>query len=244
MPSKIENNTSLTDLSHLDTELDSLLEEGNSLISTPLDFINDIVRLIIILDISSSMEETIEDITEGLKKLVAKHKNHNILFNLVVFNDEREVLIDDTYIENVAIPEISADGFTNLNGSIYHTLHDKCQEGVNLAVTISDGADNVGEVSEVAVSSLMNELNSEHNHFYFLGEPNIEQTPEEVYKSACKLGFDEDNISIFTRKKNGNKLNFEVISSMLEELLTNGSISKDWANPIKEHYLALEKKRR
>ena len=37
----------------------------------------------------------------------------------------------------------------------------------------------------------------------------------------------------------GNKLNFAVISDMLEELIYYGKISDSWSKPIKEHYLAL-----
>ncbi len=78
-----------------------------------------------------------------------------------------------------------------------------------------------------------------NNHFYFLGEPNFSQKPEDVYEQARKLGFSDENISVFTRKGNGNKLNFAVISDMLEELIYYGKISDSWSKPIKEHYLAL-----
>ena len=236
----ISSNTSLADF---DNSLDLLLEENGSLIQRPIDYIKEVVRLIIILDISASMRGTEEDIYFGLKELIAHHKNENILFNFVVFNEERAVLFDDTYIGHVNIPEIMVSGNTNLNGSLYQTIKNKCVEGVNLVVTLSDGADNINMVSASSVKTLMEELNNGYNNFYFLGEPNESQTPEEVYASACQLGFNEDNISVFTRKGNGNRLNFEVISKMLDELLKYGSISKTWSKPIKEHYLALTDKR-
>lgn len=243
LPSERQNSTDLEELSSLDTGLDSLLASQNSLIDEPINFAENIINLIILLDISSSMNGTEEDIKEGLKHLINNHKNDTILFNLIVFDENRDVLIKDTYIKNVSIPNISVGWNTNLNGSLYYSLNEKCKGGFNFLVVISDGEDNVNEICASQVKSLMNKLKSSYNNFYFLGEPNEFQTPEEVYNSAYSLGFEEDNISIFTRKKNGNRLNFEVVSDMLEDLLRNGSISKDWASPIKKHYLLLEGKR-
>ena len=237
------NISSNTNLATFDDSLDFLLQEGGSLIQRPIDYIKDVVRLLIILDISGSMIGTEEDIYFGLKELIAHHKSENILFNFVVFNRERTVLFDDVHIGNVKIPEIMVGGGTNLNGTLYQTINEKCKEGVNLVVTLSDGADNTNVVSASSVKALMQKLNTSDNNFYFLGEPNEEQTPEEVYASARQLGFSEENISVFTRKGNGNRLNFKVISKMLDELLEYGSISKTWSEPIKEHYLALTDKR-
>lgn len=240
LPANVRSNTSLTTL---DDSLDLLLYDDSSLMEMPVNYIKDIVRLTIILDTSTSMVGTEEDIYYGIKNLIAHHKNEDILFSFVVFNGERKVLIDDVYIGNVNIPEIYVGGNTNLNGSLYYTMKEKCKGNVNLVVTISDGGDNIHEVNEDTVKALMNELSSCHNHFYFLGEPNEEYTPEEVYHTARRLGFAEGNITLFTRNGEGNKLNFSVISKMLEELLRKGDISKEWSKPIKEHYLALIDKR-
>lgn len=236
----VSNNTNLADL---DNDLESLLGDTTSFIQMPIEYTKEVVRLIIILDISGSMKGTEEDIYFGLKRLITHHKEENILLNLVVFNGERKTLLDDVYIGNVNIPNIEPNGSTNLSGSLYYTMKDKCREGVNLTVVLSDGSDNINEVSAETVHHFMKELRNNHNHFYFLGEPHQTQTAEEVYISAQNLGFGEENISIFTRKGNGNRLNFEVISKMLDELLEYGSISKEWSEPIKSHYLALMDKR-
>lgn len=233
-----------TNLANLDMDLDLLLKEDSSLVNIPVEYMKEAIRLIIILDISGSMKGTEEDIYVGIKDLIAHHKNENILFNLIVFNGERKVLLDDVSIGNANMPKIMVGGSTNLNGSLYYTIKNKCYEGVNLVVALSDGEDNVDEIKANKVKELMKELNNGFNHFYFLGEPDETQTPEEVYASACQLGFGEDNISIFTRAENGNRLNFMVVSKMLDDLLKYGNISKTWSEPIKEHYLALTDKRR
>lgn len=241
VPANVNNSTNLA---NIDDRLDLLLlEDSEPLMQMSVNYMKKAIRLIIMLDVSGSMVGTEEDIFKGISKLVTHHKNDNILFNFVVFNSERYILLDDVHISNVVIPNIEASGGTNLNGTLYHTIQSKCNEGVNLVVTISDGADTYSEVSANEVKNLMKELSNKHNHFYFLGEPTMDQTPEEVYHSAYQLGFDESDISIFTRKGNGNKLNFEVISKMLDELLKYGTISNEWSRPIKEHYLALTDKR-
>lgn len=231
-------------LDDMDSELDKLLEEESSLVNKTLNYTKDVIRLIVLLDISNSMNGTEKDIYLGLKDLVEKHRDDNILVNFVVFNGERYVLLDDVYIGSVEIPKIETIGSTNLNGSLYYTIKDKCSEGVNLLVTISDGEDTVKEKTVKDVKDLMASIRNEHNHFYFLGEPNERQTPEEVFENAQELGFNWDNIAIFTRLGNGNKLNFAVISQMLDELIEYGKISSTWSKPIKEHYLALTDKRR
>ncbi len=235
---------SLTTLDEFDTQLDSLLEEEEaSLIDQPINITKELIRLIIVLDISTSMRGTENDIYLGIKDLIKHHKKDNILFNFVVFNDERCTLFDDVYIGNVEVPEIGMSGGTNLNGSLYNTINDKCDTGINLLVTISDGEDNVEEVSAATVKKAMADLKNIHNHFYFLGEPNERQTPKKVYKEAQKLGFADENISVFTRLGNGNKLNFVVISKMLDDLIEYGKVSDEWSKPIKEHYLALTDRR-
>lgn len=240
LPSVTNETASLTTF---DESLDLLLKEDSSLMQMSFNSLKETVRLIILLDVSYSMYGTEKDIAKGIQELIRRHQNDNILFNLVVFWGERQILFDDTYIGNVTMPEINLGGSTNLNGSLYYTMKNKCRDGLNLLVTISDGGDNVFEVSSNKVKALMQELNNSHNNFYFLGEPTLEDTPEDVYKAASELGFREENISVFTRKGNGNKLNFEVISEMLDELLKYGKISKDWSFPIKEHYLALTDKK-
>lgn len=240
----VDDNTSHA-LDTFDNSLDELLEEtlNTNITNLSVSGLKDVVRLIIVLDASISMKGTEDDIVLGLQDLVKHHKNDNILINLVVFNGKTHVLLDDVYISNVKIPEIYACGSTNLNDSLYITMQAKCSEGVNLLVVISDGEDTDNEISASSVRDLMDRLVSKHNHFYFLGEPNERQTPEDVYALACKLGFNQDNISIFTREGNGNRLNFIVISEMLEELLKYGTISKDWSKKIRTHYLELKEKR-
>ena len=85
--------------------------------------------------------------------------------------------------------------------------------------------------------------NKETNNFYFLGEVTKFTTEEEVYANAYNLGFDPKHISIFTRQGQGNKLNFQVISNMLNELMYEGKVSEDWNAPILNNYLAITDKR-
>lgn len=233
-----------TALSTIDKDLDMLLADDASLLSVSVSQTKKAMRFIIVLDISTSMRGTESDIESGLKDIVRRYKDSDILFNFVVFNGERHVIFDDTHMSNVNIPTIEVDGNTNLNGSVYYTIKNKCQSGENMLVVISDGKDNVSEVSDNLVRDAITKVNDANNHFYFLGEPTEEDTPEEVHARATSLGFSSDNISVFTREGNGNKLNFEVISDMLNDLLTKGYISKSWSAPIKEHYLRLTDKRR
>lgn len=233
----LENQSSA--LANFDNELDELLESvsSSSINQMTVTNLGDVIRLIIVLDCSGSMSGTERDIIEGIKDIIKKHKHDNILINLVAFNGKTHVLLDDVFIGNAYVPEIVACGSTNLNDSLYVTMQAKCNEGVNLFVVISDGEDTENIVSPSLVRDTMYNLGSKHNHFYFLGEPNERQTPELVHELAMKLGFHEGSISIFTREGNGNRLNFAVISDMLEELLKFGTISSEWARPIKAHYL-------
>ncbi|MDE5540123.1 MAG: hypothetical protein K2J20_06520, partial [Bacilli bacterium] len=233
-----------TNLAKLDDDLDLLLGEQTSPMDLAVSSLSDPIHLIIILDISTSMKGTEGDIYNGLKELIAKHRHNNILFTMALFNGEGHLAYDKTYIGDVEIPRFMMEGSTNLNGTLYYTLRNRCKSGTNLGVVISDGEDVVSEVSTNKVQKMMSEFNNPHNYLYFLGEPNERQTPEEVLSSAIRLGFKESNISIFTRKGNGNRINFEVISRMLSELLEYGTISDDWSAPIKEHYLALTDGRR
>lgn len=231
-------------LATIDEDLDLLLDDDASLLSVSVSKDKRVLRLIIILDISGSMDGTEKDIEEGLKDIIRRFKGADILFNFVVFNGERHVIFDDTHISQVEIPSIYTNGSTNLNGSLYYTIKHKCQTGENLLVTISDGKDTVNELSADKVSKEMRSIKGANNHFYFLGEPTEEDTPEEVHARAVELGFSSDNISVFTREGNGNRLNFEVISDMISDLLIKGHISKTWSEPIKEHYLKLTDRRR
>lgn len=228
-----------TNLAKLDDDLELLLEEQTSPMDLEVSSLSNPIHLIIILDISTSMKGTEQDIYSGLKELIIKHRHNNILFTMVLFNGEGHIAYDKSYIGNVEIPHFMMEGSTNLNGTLYYTLRNRCKSGTNLGVVISDGDDVVSEVSTSTVQKMMMEFNNPHNYLYFLGEPNEEQTPEEVLSLASRLGFKESNVSIFTRKGNGNKINFEVISRMLDELLEYGTISENWSAPIKEHYLAL-----
>ncbi len=238
-------NTNLTVLNEIDDTLDLLLkeEEKGSLVKAKKNYVNEIISLIILLDVSGSMRGTENDIYQGLKSLINKHKDDNILLSFIAFNDDRYTLLDDAPIDIAHISKIDPIGGTNLNGSLFYALNEKCSTGINLLVTISDGDDTENKITTDKVrKALRSKMNSD-NHFFFLGEANIWQTPEDVYQNAHELGFEEEHIAVFTRKGNGNKLNFAVISNMLEELIYNGMISNSWSEPIKEHYLALTDKR-
>ncbi|MCI8794548.1 MAG: hypothetical protein HFI73_04140 [Bacilli bacterium] len=233
--------SSLVSFDDMDSELDLLLKEekNGSLLKTKINFVKDVIRFIVVLDISNSMTGTEEDIYLGLQDLINKHKDDNILLNFIAFNDDRYILLDDVAISTAKVSLISANGGTDLNGTIDYVIKEKCKSGINLLVTISDGEDTENRVQTNAVRETLISYKNSNNHFYFLGEPNFSQKPEDVYEQARKLGFSDENISVFTRKGNGNKLNFAVISDMLEELIYYGKISDSWSKPIKEHYLAL-----
>lgn len=251
VPTKKELPTTYTEaeLAHLDemdSELDLLLKEDEkgSLVKTKTNLVKEVIRLIILLDISGSMCGTEDDVYLGLKDLIDKHKKDNILLNFIAFNDDRYELLDDVIIGAADVVKIEPIGGTNLNGTLYHALLEKCSTGINLLVTISDGADTENKVATTAVREQLKSNKNSHNHFYFIGEPNKWQQPEDVQKNASELGFDMEHIAVFTREGNGNRLNFAVISSMLDELIYNGKISSTWSKPIKEHYLALTDKKR
>lgn len=240
----VSDKGTLVNLDEIDDDLDLLLQDENgSLAKEKTNYLKDVIRLIILLDISGSMRGTEHDIYLGLKSLIDKHKNDSILLNFIAFNDDRYELLDDIVIGDSKITPIGPVGGTDLNGSLDFVLREKCKMGVNLLVTISDGADTENKVSAANVKKRLKGLTNEDNHFYFIGEPNEYQKPEDVYKNASQLGFDYDHVAVFTREGNGNKLNFLVISEMLDELIYSGKISPSWANPIKEHYLALTDKR-
>lgn len=208
------------------------------------------IRLTVMLDISSSMKETEKDIYDGMIELCKNHQNDNVLLTLVVFNKEMRTVCRDMPISLVKPKMIVPSGETNLNGTLYHTIRsfDPNDNIHNLFVTISDGFDNVynpGDgfetVSEKKVADLIRDYSYNlKNHFYFLGEcllnPELEPV---IMASALRLGYSVDNIQVFTRKGAGNKLNFQVISSMIDDLLYGETISPDWNAPIREHYLSL-----
>lgn len=235
----------LAKLDEIDTELDSLLEEESdvSIVKTKVSYVKGVIRIIILLDISGSMRGTEDDIYLGLTDLINKHKEDNILINFIAFNDDRYELLSDVHISNAEVVKIDPLGGTNLNGTLYYALKEKCAAGTNLLVTISDGADTEDKVKTKVVRETLLSLNQANNHCFFLGEPNEFQTPEDVHKRASDLGFSDERIAVFTREGNGNKLNFAVISKMLDDLIEYGEISASWAEPIKEHYLKLTDKR-
>ncbi|MDE6292252.1 MAG: hypothetical protein K2L98_01065, partial [Bacilli bacterium] len=232
-------------LNEMDAELDRLLEEEEkgSLIKTKANYVNEVIRLIILLDISGSMRGTEEDIYLGLSDLIKKHHGDNILVSLIAFNDDRYEIISDAHIDEAKVSKIDPVGGTDLNGTLYYALKEKCASGTNLLVAISDGSDTENKISTDRVRKELNKKKNDKNHYYFLGEPTLSQTPESVHANAKDLGFDDDHIAIFTREGNGNKLNFAVISQMLEDLIEYGRVSDLWSEPIKEHYLALTDKR-
>lgn len=204
------------------------------------------IRLIIILDNSLSMDGTEEDIYNGVKALCEKHQNDNIILTWVVFNDEKQIIYKDAPISLVTAKMIGTMGNTNLNGTLYEIIkmYGDFDDTHNLFVIISDGSDNLRKVAPEQVANLMRRTSIELNDFYFLGEAN-DLTPEEaVIAQAKSLGFNRNNIEVFTREASGNKLNFDVISNMLDDLLKKGKIRPNWSEPIKEHYLSLTDKRR
>lgn len=233
-------------LDAMDTELDLLLEEEEkgTLAQTKTDKVGNVIRLTILLDISRSMLGTEEDIYLGLTDLIKKHKGDNILINFIAFNDGRYELLSDVPISEAKVSKIEPSGGTNLNGTLYYALKEVCVAGTNLLVAISDGEDTENRFSATNINKLLQSRKNSKNHYYFLGEPNERQTPEDVQRIASDLGFDDNHIAVFTRKGNGNKLNFSVISKMLDDLIEYGKISDFWSQPIKEHYLALTDKRK
>ncbi len=212
------------------------------------------VRLIIMIDISSSMIGTEENILEGLRELCSKHIQNDILFSLVVFNEKIRVVYKDMPISSVTPELIVPNGWTNLNGALYKTIanYDDNNNIHNLFVAISDGndtenkIDNENENNRVMpenVAALIKSKSKYLNDFYFLGEAHNFESLEEVFQRACQLGFNRNNIEVFTRLEEGNKLNFQVISNMLDDLLQSGEIRANWSEPIKEHYLSLVDKK-
>lgn len=233
-------------LDEMDAELDLLLkeEEEGSLVKTKANNVGNIIRLTILLDISKSMLGTEEDIYLGLTDLIKKHKDDNILINFIAFNDSRHEILSDVHISEAKVSKINPAGGTNLNGTLYYALKEVCIAGTNLLVTISDGEDTENRFTAAKINKVLQSQKNSKNHYYFLGEPNERQTPEEVQRIASELGFEDDHIAIFTREGNGNKLNFAVISQMLDDLIEYGKVSEFWSQPIKEHYLALTDKRK
>lgn len=233
-------------LDEMDAELDLLIkeEEKGSLVKTKANYISGVIRIIILLDISGSMRGTEDDIYLGLSDLIKKHKGDNILVNFIAFNDDRYEILSDVHIDEAKVSKIDPVGGTNLNGTLYYALKEKCAAGTNLLVTISDGSDTANKISVEKIRKELNKRKNDKNHYYFLGEPTLSQTPEDVHANAKALGFDDEHIAVFTREGNGNKLNFAVISQMLDDLIEYGKVSQFWSEPIKEHYLALTDKRK
>ncbi len=205
------------------------------------------VRLVVMLDISASMEGTEMDIFEGLSELINNHKDDDIIVTLVVFNREIQTIYRDMPIDKVKPYIISTSGSTNLNGALYKTLlsYNGVYDMDTLFITISDGDNNVHEIPESLVVSLIGEISGGKNKFYFLGEADeFYMKPEAVRLRAKKLGFRDDHITIFTREYSGNRINFSVISDMLDDLLEKGEVRANWDEPIKENYLRLTNGRR
>lgn len=199
------------------------------------------VRVIIMLDISSSVAGTERDIYEGIKELVINHRNDKILMTLVTFNENTKIIYKDQPILTVEPNIIYPNGSTNLNGAIYQTVSQffEASDTINLFITITDGEDNIREVSKKRVLSLIKEVENDSNLFYFLGEAMRETDIPYVRKMATDLGFNSNHIEVFTRMANGNKINFQVISKMLDDLLKKGTISSGWSEPIRSNLLML-----
>ena len=222
--------------------------------SVPMNAFADQIHLIIMLDISISMQGTENDIYEGIKKLCQKHREDNVLLTWVVFNDEMKIIYKEQPISSVVPRIIEPSGRTDLNKTIYEMIrsYGNKKDSKNLFVTISDGEDTINKyrnnnnkVTEDQVATLMGRVSPELNDFYFLGESDERfQSKENVMERALALGFNREKIEVFTREGAGNTLNFEVISNMIDDLLSTGTIRPNWNEPIREHYLSLTDKRR
>lgn len=211
------------------------------------------VRLVVMLDISGSMQGTEGDIYEGLSELIDNHKDDDILVTLVVFNGNIQTIYRDMPIEKVKPHIITASGMTNLNGAIYDAVSSYigCSDMQNLFITISDGDDtvnnynNLQSITASRVLSLINEMSGCGDLFYFLGEADEQfMKPKDVLLRAKELGFKDSHISIFTREYSGNRINLQVISDMLDDLLEKGEVRANWDEPIRENYLRLTSGRR
>ena len=114
-------------LNEMDAELDLLLkeEENGSLAKTKANYVGEVIRLIILLDISGSMRGTEDDIYQGLADLIKKHYGDNILVSLIAFNDDRYEILSDVHIDEAKVTKIDPVGGTNLNGTLYHALKEK-----------------------------------------------------------------------------------------------------------------------
>lgn len=204
------------------------------------------IKLTIVIDESGSMAGTEEDVYQGLKELIEHHRSHNILLTIVGFG----TAINTKY-ENVIISQASpilpnTNGLlTRLNDTIYQTskiIETSYDPMTNLVVIISDGLDNGSEKKSEEIKQTMTKVQQNpNNRFYFLGEPDEDQSPQEVYTNAINLGFIPNNIAIFSRKNKGIKLNFDVINKMIDSWFQMGFIPENWKEPINNNYLLTTK---
>ena len=201
-----------------------------------------VVYLIIIFDVSGSMDHVISDMAEGYEQLKQKLSNQNVILTFVKFGSYKEVVCQDTPIENAPFFTQTSLGKTRLFDTTIETIQDfdKCHPEVGenaIFVMATDGADNLSEIdSKTILRGLVKENIAKGRKFYFLGDC------MEAIENARDIGISDENIVEYTKEDKGFVVNFLGIEKMVEEFKQTGSITNEWKQPIVDHRFMIEQK--
>lgn len=166
-----------------------------------------------ILDRSGSMSQLTESTIEGYNGFVDGLRKDNVELTLVLFDNEYEVVLEDTPIKDV--PKLDkgtyfARGGTALIDAVCKTLKGKKLSGKDKAVVliITDGMENMShQYSTNDMKNLVETLEGKKNWtFTYLG------ANQDAWGTAQKWGFRQGNVANYAATDTGTRSAFVAMS--------------------------------
>lgn len=208
----------------------------------------EVVELVFILDRSGSMNGLESDTIGGFNGMLTKQKKEEgeARVTTILFDDQYEVLHDDTPIQEVnpiSEEEYYVGGCTALLDAVGRTIQriinvQKHSSGAFRAkkvifVIITDGLENASkEYRYHTLKKIIDEQKKFHGwEFIFMG------ANMDAVKEAKKLGIEEDRAVSYQNDEEGIALNYEVMADTIKEMRRSSDrIDGDWKKQIERDW--------
>ena len=207
--------------------------------------------LVMILDRSGSMSGLEEDTIGGYNSMLKAQKMlpGEVFVTTVLFNHRSRILHDREdirFVKPLTLRDYMVSGTTALYDAIGMTLdhmenhyktRGKSEDHVIVVIT-TDGMENSSrEYHQAAIRSRIEHMKEHYGfEFIFLG---ANMDAEFV---AADFGIERNRAVTYHADEKGTKLNFETISSAVENIRMNSSIPDDWKKNIEKDHLERKKR--
>lgn len=194
---------------------------------------NDVLDVVYILDRSGSMGNVVSDTIGGYNAYLDKQKDNNVRLTTVLFDDQYELLTDQTNIKDVkklTDKTYYVRGCTALYDAVGKTitmLDEKNPSNV-LFIINTDGYENASrEYSKQVVKSLIS-AHKDWDFMYIGGDI-------DSYDEGMSLGIKKENIANYKKDKKGTKILYDTLCDLTEMKCESRCIQANWKKDLEDY---------